>query len=196
MKKLFACAAVALSFFAITSAAHAVPIQWTVSGGAFDDGGTVSGSFVYDADTEVYSNVRLTTTTGTKGDGAEFRTKCTTAHCMTALTDFTEILFIASANQSDLTGVPLLDMEPSSPLTNTPETVDLEFISSYRCPNAVCTYASNSDLRMAFGAQLVGEPYIAPPATPTNVPTISQWGLMLLSLLLAAAALLHSRRKT
>lgn len=193
MKKLFACAAVALSFFAITPSAHAVPIQWTLSGGAFDDGGTVSGSFVYDADTEVYSNVRFHTTAGDKGVAAEFRTKCTTAHCMSALP---EIIFIASANQSDLTGVQLLDMEPSSPLTNTPQTVDLELIASYRCPNAVCTFASNSDLRMAFGAQLVGTPYVAPPATPTSVPTVSQWGLMLLSLLLAAAALLHSRRKT
>lgn len=192
MKKLFACAAVALGLIAITATAHAVPIQWTLSEVTFEDDGTASGSFVYDADTNVYSNVRLTTTTGSMGEGAEFRTKCTTAHCMTALP---ELIFIASANQSDLTGVRLFDIDPMALLTNTPETIDLFYLISYRCSNALCT-TTGTETRAAFSGKLVGEPYIAPPATPTNVPTISQWGLMLLSLLLAAAALLHSRRKT
>lgn len=35
--------------------AVAVPISWTLSGVTFDDGGTASGSFFYDADTDVFS---------------------------------------------------------------------------------------------------------------------------------------------
>lgn len=40
------------------SAAWAVPLTWTISG-TFDDGGTLNGSFVYDADTDMVSNWNL-----------------------------------------------------------------------------------------------------------------------------------------
>ena len=44
--------------------AQAVPIQWTISGATFDDGGALSGSFIYDADTLTASNWNLTVTGG------------------------------------------------------------------------------------------------------------------------------------
>ena len=37
------------------AASFAVPVQWTLSGVRFEDGGTASGSFVYDADTQLLS---------------------------------------------------------------------------------------------------------------------------------------------
>ena len=40
----------------------ATPITWTLNGVAFDDGGTATGSFVYDADTNTYTNIAITTT--------------------------------------------------------------------------------------------------------------------------------------
>src|SRR5258707_1392997 len=36
-------------------AAHAFPVTWTLSGVTFSDGGTASGSFVYDADSNTLS---------------------------------------------------------------------------------------------------------------------------------------------
>ena len=41
--------------------AHAAPVQWNLSGVAFDDGNTASGSFTYDAATNVYSGILITT---------------------------------------------------------------------------------------------------------------------------------------
>lgn len=190
MKKLFASAAVALSFLAFIATAQAAPLQWTLTDVTFDDGGTATGSFVYDADSNTYSNIALKTTAGTAGAAAEFRTKCTTAHCLSSLP---ELLFIASANQSDLTNVPLLDIEPSGPLTNTPATVDLVFGMSFLCSNAACT-GIGGGLRVFTTGQLIGTPYVAPPATPTSVPTTGAWSLALLSMLLAAAACMYRRK--
>lgn len=41
----------------ISGSAQAFPLQWTVNDVVFDDGGTASGSFFYDADTNTYSNI-------------------------------------------------------------------------------------------------------------------------------------------
>lgn len=45
------------------SSAQAIPIQWTLTDVLFDDGGTATGSFDFDADTATYSNISITTTT-------------------------------------------------------------------------------------------------------------------------------------
>ena len=44
--------------------ANAAAVTWTLSGVTFDDGGTASGSFSYDADLNVYSNISVITTPG------------------------------------------------------------------------------------------------------------------------------------
>jgi hypothetical protein len=44
-----------LSFVCATGA-FAFPVTWTLSGATFSDGGTATGSFVYDADTDTLSN--------------------------------------------------------------------------------------------------------------------------------------------
>jgi hypothetical protein len=44
--------------------ASAVPIQWTLDGVTFIDGGTASGSFVFDADLSIYSSINTSTTAG------------------------------------------------------------------------------------------------------------------------------------
>jgi hypothetical protein len=45
------------SFLLICSSVHAFPVTWTLSGVTFVDGGTASGSFVYDADTNNVSGI-------------------------------------------------------------------------------------------------------------------------------------------
>lgn len=46
----------------LSSWAHAAPIMWTLTDVLFNDGGTATGSFVYDATTNAYSNISITTT--------------------------------------------------------------------------------------------------------------------------------------
>jgi hypothetical protein len=41
---------------------NATPIMWNLQGVTFDDGGTATGSFIYDADTSTYSAITIQTT--------------------------------------------------------------------------------------------------------------------------------------
>lgn len=51
--------------------ALSAPLTWTVTG-SFDDGGSLSGSFTYDADTGSISNFNLTTTSGSTLSGYNY----------------------------------------------------------------------------------------------------------------------------
>ena len=63
---------------AVVLVAHAVavPVTWTLSGVTFGDGGIATGSFAYDASSNTYSNVNITTTTGSARSGAVYRFVC------------------------------------------------------------------------------------------------------------------------
>jgi hypothetical protein len=64
---LFAC----VLALVISSAATATPVQWTLDG-LFDDQGTAFGTFIYDADTNLFSNISIVTTPGTRRNGANY----------------------------------------------------------------------------------------------------------------------------
>jgi hypothetical protein len=64
---------VALVIFAAgTVGLSATPVLWTLQGVTLTDGGTASGSFVYDADTNTYSDLNITTTTGSARAGSTY----------------------------------------------------------------------------------------------------------------------------
>jgi len=52
--------------------APASPILWNLVGVTFGDGGTALGSFAYDAVTNTYSSINITTTTGSQLPGATY----------------------------------------------------------------------------------------------------------------------------
>jgi hypothetical protein len=56
-------AGLAITLLAGSTAAFAAPVTWTLDG-VFLQGGTASGSFVYDEDSSVFSNIALTTSPG------------------------------------------------------------------------------------------------------------------------------------
>lgn len=64
MKRLIAAV---LCFFG-PATASAVPIEWALEDVFFIDNGTASGSFFYDADTGLFSNVAIVTTGGAPAD--------------------------------------------------------------------------------------------------------------------------------
>ena len=49
-------------FFAIlfTPLVHSIPLSWTINDAFFDDGASLTGSFTYDADTNIYSDIDIT----------------------------------------------------------------------------------------------------------------------------------------
>jgi hypothetical protein len=60
MSKFVVLVSLALSSFM----ADAAPVTWTLNGIVFDDGGTATGSFIYDVDTDMYSAINITTQGG------------------------------------------------------------------------------------------------------------------------------------
>src|SRR5262249_28302322 len=119
---------------ALSTAAYAVPLQWTISA-TFEDGGTASGSFVYDATANLFSQVNITTTTGSIRTGATY----VRANLVAARADL--VLVITSAS-GDLTGTPILGASLVSPMTNAGGTIQINLSALYEedsCGNAACT---------------------------------------------------------
>jgi hypothetical protein len=66
-------AALTLLVLVVTAqTADATPISWSFSGLMFSDGGSASGSFVFDADTLVYSSINITTTSSAVITGSTY----------------------------------------------------------------------------------------------------------------------------
>jgi hypothetical protein len=67
MRSLFLIFALSVSL-----AANAAPVTWTIDSLLFDDGGTGSGTFSYDASTNAYSNIDILTIAGSDFGGASY----------------------------------------------------------------------------------------------------------------------------
>lgn len=102
-------ALVALLAIGWSSLATAVPVQWTLEDVEFDDGGTASGSFIYDADTDTWSSISILTTPGSIFGGASYDSLLVGGN-------FDAALYLSGA--PDLTGSPLLQLVFIDPLTN------------------------------------------------------------------------------
>lgn len=175
-------------------AAHAVPVQWTLSGFTFTDGGTASGSFVYDADTNTYSSVNITTTAGSVLAGASY-TDESPGYASTA----TVGLFVTTT-VGDLTGTPALALFYAGGLTNAGGAVPITTTTNVEgtCNNPTCN--GGTGLRsLAAGASLNGVvvPPPPPPPAPSSepVPTLTVWALVMLVVLLGFVGLLRLRHR-
>lgn len=111
----------------------AAPIFWTVSGVTFFDGGTASGSFIFDDTTDQMSAINFTTTAGSSGSGATY-TYWNSNYPMS-----TGMLFILSDNPTNsLIGDRFLVVIPGSALTNAGGTFPGAGTEEYLCTNANC----------------------------------------------------------
>ena len=110
MRGLFVvCTAVAA--LCVPCQARAVPVLWTLSGVTFDDGATASGSFVFDADTVVYSDIDITTTDGATLTGATY------AFDHPGFPNNPALIIVAAALPL-AAGVHAMNLSYSAPLTN------------------------------------------------------------------------------
>lgn len=163
---------------AIALPAQALPVIWTLTDVEFDDGGTATGSFIYDADSGIFSNVALSTVGGFAPGG-----------------DYADVLFGADTDAllvfdafDDLTGAPALQLIFQTPLTNAGGFVDLTFIDPFfssfeqTCFDSGC-FSAGVDRTMVSGG-LVG----------TVVP-LPAAGWLLVSGLGAAAGLRRRARR-
>ena len=54
----------AIFLLLFSAMAEAIPVTWTLENVVFEDGGTAYGSYTYDADTNIFTNLSITTTAG------------------------------------------------------------------------------------------------------------------------------------
>jgi hypothetical protein len=98
-----------LILISLSLTASAGPILWTLEGVTFAGGGTASGSFDFDADTGLYSNVDIVTTTGGGVTGATYLFTCgqDVPTCTGVAPNSTEALFLTSnaVSQSGLQAI-------------------------------------------------------------------------------------------
>lgn len=177
-----------IGVFVFCTAALAAPVQWTLSGVRFADGGTAGGSFVYDASTNTFSSINVaTTSTGT----------FTGQHYVAAVTSVSGALFLVTVTSSSFTtGTPYLFLFPVSSMTNAGGTISLTVgtspnldSSEGQCGNTVCSSPATSPVRQVTAGAIVGTPLT------TAIPAVRGPGLAALALLLAAVASLMARRQ-
>jgi hypothetical protein len=175
MKTWIWAVALALGLALPAASAFAAPVTWNVTG-TFVGGGTVAGSFVYDADTNAYSSINITTTAGSE-PGAFY-----TATSPLFTNSPTQFVAVTAAGRG--AGNPRLVLEFSPSLNNAGgvRTLDGE--------EGTCVLNCNS-----FGS--LPRPAIgsANTAVPATVPTMSEWTMILLGVLLAGGAALTIQRR-
>ena len=132
----------------LAASASASAVTWDIVG-QFDDGGTISGSFVYDADLDQFSSIDVTTSAGSTLSGALYTLP---DPCCTSVADF--LLFVTTTG--DLTGTPVLSLDLVSPMTDAGGTIDLAtsgpgFFSEESCANSICSGPAGAERSVVSG---------------------------------------------
>jgi hypothetical protein len=143
----------------LPSIASADGVSWTLSGVTFNDSGTASGSFVYDALNNTYSSIDITTSATSVFAGATY------ASLSSAFGSSASGALIG-ATSGDLTNTALLFLLFDLDLTNSGGTVPLTTggfaLGSVEgtCDNASCS--GSTALRFVTAGDVVGTPVSTP----------------------------------
>ncbi len=170
--------------------AHAVPVTWYLSGVTFNDGGTATGSFVYDATAmPAYSSINITTTAGTVLPGASYM------FLKPGLsTPFNLRVLVTAAPPADLTGTHAFGLGFSAPLNFASGIVPLVGANEATCLTATCNTAGAPFRGLTAGVVTTTNP------TPLaqRIPTMSTYTLLLtiLGLLLVGGIALVTTKRS
>jgi hypothetical protein len=104
--------------------AQAIPVEWTLNDFVFDDGGTASGTFFYDADTNSYFDITVTTTTGSDRTGTYYEHLNTNLLGTFSIRDSAAV-FVDSDPSQDLSGANSFYFSLAQSLTNAGGRIDL-----------------------------------------------------------------------
>jgi hypothetical protein len=110
-----------LLLIAADGIAQAEPIVWTLSGVTMTDGATAFGSFVYNADTNVFSQINITSVGGSVFAGAHYVAEPPVPGL--SLPD--RLILVTSPEPINFFGTPALALYPSTGLTNAGGVVNL-----------------------------------------------------------------------
>jgi hypothetical protein len=161
MRRAVVSLCVLVAFCAVSNPAWAAGILWTLQGVQFDDGGTASGSFVYDPQTNTFSDVNITTTAGTTRGGDVY------GFIHPVFSDSLFAFFLTQDISSDQTGLPAFGFSPFEGFQSLSPQAILGGAEE-DCVNAACDLAF-PNLRLITAGTLV----------PTAaIPTLSTWGTL------------------
>ncbi len=125
------------------------PVKWTLQNVAFLDGGIATGSFVYDASTDTYSSVNITTSGGAvSGATYQFGIGFTGARTFVAV----------PANSADLTGSRMIQLSFSQLLSafNSGGTLQIVGGLEGRCTYSNCAGAESFTNQRVLTGSIVG----------------------------------------
>jgi hypothetical protein len=193
MKRIGIAAAVAaglLTALAATSAT-ADPVTWTFQGVTLADGGTVSGSFTYDADAGPngsYSNVNVVTAGGSQLPGATYVAVLGGRTGGDSFANAGDVSFVTAGGSAD--GQTGLFLDFNTNLTNAGGNVTINptLSSEATCLAGGFPCGPNVPGRLVSAGSLQGVP-VAP------VPTLSEWAMIILGSLLALGAMTMIARR-
>lgn len=171
----------ALAVVLTAGTAAAVPVKWTIPSMPLSDGGTISGSFTFDADTVTYSDINIVTAGGTT-PGVN-----TTYVRLSAIGGFATQLYLHPATANAQTAY----LWFPAPLTNAGGSAAIGSISEAAaclepCMGFVADRATSTP--GSITGAVIG-------AAPTPVPTMSEWAMILLGATLAGGAVLFLQRR-
>jgi hypothetical protein len=171
---------VLLGVAAFSASASAIPKVWTLSGVTFSDGGTASGSLLYDASTNTYSAINVTSTAGSVIlSGASFH------FFSNGFAPGAGGVLVNVSNAADLTGTRAFAIFFNPPLTDILASTAVTGQEA-SCNNATCTGPAPPARFVTAGS--------ATGAQVTAVPTLSAPMLGLLALGLVGAGFHLLRR--
>lgn len=150
--------------FMLSVGAYASPLTWTLQGFTFGDGGTASGSFVFDASSGAYSSINISTTSGSVLTGATYMFPDPANAPFNGPAE----LFVVTSNAPDLTGTPVLTLIWASNLTNAGGTVPLSgSLSSGEstCTSPTCSSINQSTVRTTTAGSVSAPSSVPEPAT-------------------------------
>jgi hypothetical protein len=171
--------------------AQAAPIAYSLAA-TFLDGGSASGHFAFDADTGTYSNVSITiSNSATPSLDGTYTFVCPSADCFGFFPsaafagELTVLRNPPPPAGTDLTDQPVFQIVYKSFLTDAG--LGVTGTAAYgTCNNANC-------IGLNTGLDGIRETQTAMVAGPV-VPTLTEWGMAIFSLLLSGFAVLRLRR--
>ena len=144
--------------------ALAAPVLWNLSNVTFGDGGSASGSFVYDASTGMYSSVAITTGAGSSLPGTSYDTSEVVNSPFP--TNSLHLTLIDNFGLADLTGQNLIGLSYAAALTDTGGVINLltRYFNSFEgtCGASDCLSGVGNRTTIA-GGQLIAS--VPEPAT-------------------------------
>lgn len=177
--------------------AYAAPIKWTLENVSFTDGGTATGSFVYDTATGTFQDIQILISGGTNGVNGNFNFLCVDQSSC-GYYPSSEILpiFTTAATDTPVNNREIFSMSLQNALSSTGGTISLQAnaIGKFACASINCAGVSPNNRSNVLSGSITGSPVITAVET-TAVPSLSFWSLIFLTFTLGIFTTWRQRRR-